>query len=77
MGLNWVQVFDALWIIFILNIDRNLLKWAGPIQRHHRVEIIDTRRAQLHEVAGHARTFKLEDIRGFTAPQALEGFAIF
>ena len=74
---NWVQILNRVRVVLVLNVDRNLLKRAGAVQRDHGVQVVHTSRAKLHQVAGHARAFKLEDVGGFAAPQAFKSRAVF
>ena len=45
---------------------------AGPVERDHGHDILDTRRLELFDVLGHLRTLKLEDTGCLAARQQVE-----
>ncbi len=64
-----VQIMNAGRVILALNVVRDLLQRAGPVERYHRVDILDAGGPQLHKVAGHPRRLHLEDVLGLATPQ--------
>ena len=65
---NRMDVLDLARMVLAMDVCRNLLQRARPVQRHHGIQVVHPRRLELHQVAGHARAFKLEHICGLAAP---------
>ena len=68
-----VEVGDRLLAVLAADVGRDVVHRARAVERDHRREVVDRRRAQLADVAAHARRLELEDAGRLARCQQLEG----
>ena len=71
-----VAVLDRFLAVHALDVGGDELQRAGAVERHHGDDVVQVLRLHLHQVAGHARAFQLEDAGGVALLEELEGFRI-
>ncbi len=67
-----MQVRDRLLAVLAADVGGDVVHRAGPVQRDHRREVVDRGRAQLANVAPHARRLELEDAGRLARGEQLE-----
>ena len=71
-----VEVGDRLLAVLAADVGRDVVHRAGAVERDHRREVVDRGRAQLADVAAHARGLELEDAGRLARGQQLEGLRV-
>ena len=67
-----VEVRHRLLAVLAPDVGRDVVHRAGPVERDHRREVVDRRRAQLADVAAHPRRLELEDAGRLARGEQLE-----
>ena len=71
-----VRIRDRLDAVHAVDVAGDELQRAGAVERHHSDDVSQVLRLHLHDVAGHAGAFQLEDACGMPAAQELEGLGV-
>ena len=62
--------------VLAMDVDRDFFHGAGPVQRIHGDEVVDTLGLELAQVVLHALRFELEHAHGFALCQQRHGFLV-